>query len=102
MRNLNKTIEVNELLRIYGALLTKKQAEVLSWRYKEDWSLGEIAGELNISRQGVLNFENKAVRSLRNYEKKLGVWSREKKIKQLFDSTFVDENARMALMEVFT
>ena len=102
MRNLDKTIEINELLRIYGALLTQKQRDVLRQRYNEDWSLGEIAISLDISRQGVLNFENKAVRALRNYEKKLGVWSREKKIKDLFERTFIDEHARMALVEVFS
>ena len=102
MRNLNKIIEINELLRIYGALLTTRQFEVMSQRYKSDLSLGEIADMYGISRQGVLNFENKAVRALRAYEKKLGVWARESKIKNLFEKTFVDEHARAALTEVFT
>jgi len=102
MRNLAKIIEINELLRIYGALLTQKQCDVLKQRYNGDFSLGEIATELGISRQGVLNFENKAVRALRAYEKKLGVYAREKKIKDLFERTFVDAHAREALTEVFT
>ena len=102
MRNLSKIVEVNELLRIYGALLTAKQQEIMAQRYKDDLSLGEIAQTHGISRQGVLNFENKAVRLLRAYEKKLGVWARERKIKDLFERTFVDEHARAALMEVFT
>ena len=102
MRNIHKIVEINELLRIYGALLTRRQAEVLQRRYGQDWSLGEIAEADGISRQGVLNFENKAVRLLRNYEKKLGVYARESKIKALFERTFIDEHARLALQEVFT
>ena len=78
MRNITKIVEINELLRIYGGLLTGRQEDVLRRRYAEDMSLGEIAVADNISRQGVLNFENKAVRALRGYEKKLGVWAREK------------------------
>lgn len=102
MRNLNKIVEINELLRIYGGLLTKRQLEIMTRRYVGDLSLGEIAEADGISRQGVLNFENKAVRALRGYEKKLGVWARERKIKDLFERTFVDEHARAALTEVFT
>jgi len=102
MRNLNKIVEINELLRIYGGILTARQLEIMTQRYKDDLSLGEIAALHGISRQGVLNFEQDAVKILREYEKKLGVWAREKKIKDLFDRTFVDEHARAALTEVFT
>ena len=102
MRNLNKIVEINELLRIYGKLLTERQQEIMAQRYKDDLSLGEIASLHGISRQGVLNFEQDAVGSLRAYETKLGVWAREKKIKDLFERTFVDEHARLALTEVFT
>ena len=101
MSDINKRIEMNELLRIYGALLTLRQREILTRRYTDDLSFGEIAGEFNITRQAVLNFENKAVRSLRKYEKRLGVYGREQKIKSLLEKTFVDEHARLALYEVF-
>jgi hypothetical protein len=49
-----------------------------------------------------LNFENKAVKALRKYEKRLCVYEREKKIKSLLEKTFVDEHARTALYEVFS
>lgn len=99
---MNKTVELNELIRIYGGLLTKRQLGVMQRRYGDDLSLGEIAAADNTSRQAVLNFENKAVRLLYKYEKKLGVYAREKKIKDLFARHFVDEHARAALTEVFT
>jgi predicted DNA-binding protein YlxM (UPF0122 family) len=102
MRNIDKTVEINELLRIYGALLTPRQFAVLSRRYGSDLSFGEIAEADGITRQAVLNFEKKAVRALHKFEKKLGVWARERKIKALLDKTFVDEYARAALADVFT
>lgn len=102
MQNVQTRIEINELLRIYGALLTKRQHDILLRRYTEDLSFGEIAVEFNITRQAVLNFENKAIHSLRKYEKRLGVYAREQKIKSLLEKTFVDEHARTALYEVFS
>jgi len=102
MNNIQKRLEINELLRIYGALLTERQREILTRRYTHDLSFGEIAAEFDITRQAVLNFENKAVRSLRKYEKKLGVYEREHKIKVMLEKTFVDEHARLALYEVFS
>lgn len=102
MQNVQTRIEINELLRIYGALLTRRQHDILLRRYTEDLSFGEIAVEFNITRQAVLNFENKAIRSLRKYEKRLGVYAREQKIKSLLEKTFVDEHARTALYEVFS
>jgi len=102
MANIDKRLEINELLRIYGALLTPRQREILLRRYTDDCSFGEIAIEFNITRQAVLNFENKAIKSLRKYEKRLGVYAREEKIRNLFEKTFIDEHARTALYEVFS
>jgi len=102
MTDIQTRIELNELLRIYGALLTERQREILSRRYTDDLSFGEIAAEFNITRQAVLNFETKAIRSLRKYEKRLNVYQREQKIKSLLEKTFVDEHARTALYEVFS
>jgi len=100
--DIQKRIELSELLRIYGALLTESQRNVIQRRYIDDLSFGEIAAEFNITRQAVLNFEKKAINSLRKYEKRLGVYEREKKIKSLLEKTFVDEHARNALYEVFS
>ena len=102
MTDIQTRIELNELLRIYGALLTERQREILARRYTDDLSFGEIAAEFNITRQAVLNFETKAIKSLRKYEKRLNVYQREQKIKSLLEKTFVDEHARTALYEVFS
>lgn len=102
VEKVDKVVEINELLRIYGALLTKRQHSVLARRYGADLSFGEIATEDGITRQAVLNFEKKAIRSLNQYERKMGVWARERQIKALLKSAVLNEHARSALTEVFT
>ena len=64
------------LLDFYGQLLTKRQFEILDMHYNADCSLGEIAGQLNISRQGVYDGVKKGKEALKSYEKKLGLVSR--------------------------
>ena len=60
------------LFDMYGEMLTPRQQEALQMYYNEDLSLGEIAQELDITRQGVVNFIRKGEASLRKLEEKLG------------------------------
>ena len=96
----DRVLEINELLRVYGALLTKRQFDVLSRRYGQDLSLGEIAQTDNITRQGVHSFEKKALRQLEKYEKHLGMIAKQDTIKSLLGKMITDENAREALTEM--
>lgn len=98
--DLKKVVEINELLRIYGSLLTRRQSEVLSKRYTDDLSFGEIAEYYNISRQAVLNFQNKALNLLYKFEKQLGVLAKQAQIKRLLETVITDNNARTALAEM--
>ena len=50
---LEKTNRMNTLFEFYGSLLTDKQQEYLHLYYAEDYSLGEIASEFDVSRQAV-------------------------------------------------
>jgi len=68
-----KNLGVNMLLDVYGSLLTKRQRETLELYYGEDLSLGEIAAETGITRQGALNCINKSEKKLFCYETKLGL-----------------------------
>ena len=64
------------LYDFYGALLTERQNEVMKLYHEENLSLAEIAGELDISRQGVHDALKKAEKSLKAYEEKLGLVDR--------------------------
>ena len=60
----------------YGALLTKRQSEVMQLYHEENLSLSEIAEEFGISRQGVHVALKNAQEALTTYEEKLGLVER--------------------------
>ncbi len=70
-------IEIVLLYDYYGALLTDRQKECFELRYYQDLSLGEIAAELGISRQGVHENLSRAEALLRNMEAKTGCANRD-------------------------
>lgn len=74
--------EIAMLLDFYGQLLTIRQYEILDLHYNSDFSLGEIAGQLNISRQGVYDGVKKGKEALRQFEEKLGLVKRFSKHEQ--------------------
>jgi len=68
--------EITLLLDFYGQLLTPRQYEIMDLHYNSDLSLGEIAEELGISRQGVHDSIRKAKQTLTSYENRLGLAKR--------------------------
>lgn len=70
---MEKNLRYSVLLSVYGSLLTDKQSETMEYYYDEDLSLGEIAENTGISRQGVRDFIKRAEESLDSYEEKLGL-----------------------------
>lgn len=70
---LSKKMLVADLYAFYGELLTEKQKDVLNLYCLEDLSLGEIAEDLGISRQGVYDKVKRATIVLEGYEEKLGL-----------------------------
>ena len=70
-------IEIVLLYDYYGDLLTDRQKECFELRYDQDLSLGEIAAELGISRQGVHENLSRAEALLRNMEAKTGCVKRD-------------------------
>ena len=66
------TLEMTLLFDYYGELLTPRQRLCLDMRYNQDMSLGEIAEELELSRQGVHDNLSRAEALLRNVEEKTG------------------------------
>lgn len=78
-----KDLSVSVLLDFYGELLTEKQAEALDLYYNQDLSLAEIAGDMDVSRQGVRAFIKQGEAHLMEFEEKLGMAKRFAKISKL-------------------
>lgn len=62
---------VNEYLDWYESLLTQKQQEVMNMYFREDYSLQEIAENLNVSRSAVADLIKRVEATLLHYEEKL-------------------------------
>ena len=71
-------LEMSLLLDYYGELLTEKQKTCFDLYYNQDLSLGEIAEEAGISRQGVHDFLARAENALLEMEEKVGCVARAK------------------------
>lgn len=69
---LSKKVKISILCEIYGNLLTDNQLDILDDYYNNDLSLGEIAENNNITRQGVRDLIKRAELKLFDYEEKLG------------------------------
>ncbi|TFE03525.1 MULTISPECIES: putative DNA-binding protein [Jeotgalibacillus] len=68
---LEKTTRVNFLYDFYQMLLTPKQRSYMSLYYLDDYSLGEIAEEYDVSRQAVYDNIKRTEAMLEEYESKL-------------------------------
>lgn len=68
---LEKTNYMNTLFEFYDVLLTDKQQGYLSLYYGDDYSLGEIADEFEVSRQAVYDNIKRTEKILIGYEEKL-------------------------------
>ena len=71
-----KSVKDCLLLDFYGNLLTDKIRQTLDIYLNDDLSLGEIAEEEDISRQGVHDKVKRGLTQLRGYESKLGLVER--------------------------
>ncbi|PKR87030.1 putative DNA-binding protein [Heyndrickxia camelliae] len=68
---LEKTTRMNYLFDFYQSLLTPKQRSYMSFYYLDDFSLGEIAEEFEVSRQAVFDNIKRTENMLEEYEEKL-------------------------------
>ena len=74
--DLEKKVDLAFLSAFYGGLLTENQRRILSLHCEEDLSLGEIAQETGVSRQGVHDMLTRASRKLTEMEACLGLAAR--------------------------
>lgn len=71
---LEKKLRINYLFDFYGGLLTEKQQSAVEMYYREDFTLAEIAAELNISRQAVFDLLTRSIAALESWEQKLHLY----------------------------
>lgn len=77
---MEKRIELNWLMDFYGPLLTENRARLLRLYCEEDFSLSELAREAGITRQGVHDALQRAQAQLEDYERKLGLVARYRRL----------------------
>lgn len=78
---LQDIVELSILYDFYSELLGEHKKEIFGEYIMNDLSLGEIAQEAGISRQGVHDIIKRCSVKLRDYEKKLGLKTRFESIK---------------------
>ncbi|MBD5495259.1 MAG: DNA-binding protein [Lachnospiraceae bacterium] len=79
---MEKIVEQGLLYDFYGELLTERQRQIYEEIVYENLSLGEIAAEQGISRQGVHDIVKRCDKALMEYESRLGLVSRFMKMKE--------------------
>lgn len=84
-QNLEKKNHYNFLYSYYQELLTQKQRDVFESYYFQDYSLSEIAEELNVSRNAIWDLLKKVEVNLDDYEKKLGLYQKSLETSKLYD-----------------
>lgn len=73
---LEKTTRINYLFDFYQDLLTPKQQNYMSLYYLDDFSLGEIAEQFQVSRQAVYDNIKRTEAMLEEYEEKLHLYGK--------------------------
>ncbi len=94
--------EISTLRSYYGALLTQRQNDMLVMHYDEDLSFGEIANIVGISRQAVLDGINKGEKHLCEYEQKLRLVEKDRKMHAVIDilASVDDDRAKQCAQQL--
>jgi len=81
MTSIDKKLRINNLIDVYGNMLTQKQLSIMKNYYEDDLSLAGISSKELISRQAVRDSLLKSVDSLEEMETKLGFLQKNNLIK---------------------
>lgn len=86
----------NDLYDLYKNLLTQKQQEYFEEYFFNNLSLSEMAENYNISRNAISKQLSVIKEKLDDYEEKLGLYNKNKKINELN----IDENTKNKIMDI--
>lgn len=91
--NMEKNLEISVLLDFYGDMLTEKQKDYLGYYYNDDLSLGEIAENEGITRQGVRDIIKRAEAQLQEMEDCLSLSKKFRELEKGFEeiTQYADE-----------
>jgi hypothetical protein len=92
--------EANDLIDVYGNLLTERQLEILQLYYQEDLSLSEIHEELDISRAAIQQTIKKSMQQLEKFEAAIGMLKLKKNLYQLAQSNLNQADMSQKLMQL--
>ncbi len=81
IEKLDEIVEQSILYDFYGELLSEHKKQIFEDYVLNDMSLGEIAAEQGISRQGVYDIVRRCTQELREYEAKLALAGKFRSIK---------------------
>jgi len=103
---LEKTTRMNYLYDFYYSLLTPKQQSYMSLYYLDDYSLGEIAEEYDVSRQAVYDNIKRTEAMLEEYEEKLLLFQkfqeRSRLIRHMKEMLKEENPSKQAMLETVT
>ena len=80
------------LMDYYGDLLTKHQNDIMDEYFNEDLSMNEIADNYMISKSAVQDLIKTTISKLNEYEKKLHLLDKDKKIDKIIDEMKKENN----------
>lgn len=83
---MEKDLYVSALLDVYGEFLSEKQRSLVELYYNDDLSLGEIAENEGITRQGVRDMVKRAEQQLYKFEEKCGYCKKFSRLKNLCEN----------------
>lgn len=102
MNNLDKKSYYNILYGYYQELFTNKQKEVFNSYYAEDYSLSEIAEDLNVSRNAIWDTLKKVLNKLEEYEEKLHLYKNDLKLRKKLEELekYTNEDGLLIINEI--
>ncbi len=83
---MEQIVEQGILYDFYGPLLTRHQQEIYELVVYQNLSLNEIAEQRSISKQAVSDLVRRATAQMQEYEKRLGLIERFRRIQRLCDA----------------
>lgn len=93
---MDELVYYNDLYDLYKNLLTQKQQEYFEEYFFNNLSLSEMAENYNVSRNAISKQLNVIKEKLDDYEKKLGLYNKNKKIEKLN----INEEIKNKIMDI--